>query len=619
MDIKKSLFSYDKTIEKSGILIPGEIGTTIFNKRVTSVPNRGQFVYVRLRSNQSEVIQAFNDKVFPGYGIPVLVKWNNTRYEVVSRDTQRYPEWEADNPQIAKHGATHSLDKENDRMGTDPVWVYPYQFMPSLVSPFPVNGVQNVYINPHTIYENGRWRYLGNTGTPSLSGYRPHSGSAVVLITIDSQTGNPALFATTGSYIPPSVTGTSQFTQYIPLVDEYRYIPLSYIHLQSGTTSITWDNITDVRQFTSIKHTGSSFLSVNDTPNVNAINFTSGANIIVSGTKTFLEIIGVSDAGGGIPYPFFGIDGALETGTSQSQPYLVTDDFTANFAYLYLENLGTTGTTKVDILKNGISIFTGGYTLQIPYDSTGSWVRAAPYFNTFVLGDILTLSVVAKANGAGNALSMVTSSSASNGAITVGSQGGADVLNVSTLNFPSGSVTNLGGGEVQVQFPVYREQIIQEIYITGSAFTTINISNIPQNFRNLKLEVVGRGSTSSNVQVRMSFNGVSGTSYSFDRWNKFGSTNSVLVGYIEVGDIVMNTAPMGAMSSFVTDIFDYTRGSYKNVMSVMSSAISVGDVSMTPQLSAGLFKNTNPVTSISLTPSTGQFLSGTVVVLSGRF
>lgn len=251
MSLGRSLFNYDKTIQKTDILIPGEIGTVLNGRRITEVPNRGQFVYVRLRSNQSEVIQAFNDKVFPGYGIPVLVKWNNTRYEVVARDTQRYPEWEAENPQIAKHGATHSLDKENDRVGTDPVWVYPYQFMPSLVSPFPTNGVQNVYIHPHTILENGQWRYIGNTGTSSFAPYRPHSGSVLVLVTIDNQSGNPSLFATTGSYIPNSITGTSQFVPYLPEVDKTRYLPLSYIQLQSGTSSITWDNIYDVRQFLS--------------------------------------------------------------------------------------------------------------------------------------------------------------------------------------------------------------------------------------------------------------------------------------------------------------------------------------------------------------------------------
>ena len=180
--LEEQLFKYNESIAKENPILMGEIGLFRNGKRYTTVPNRGSFVYVTLRSNLSEPIQAYNDKVFPGYGIPVLVQWKNNRYEVIGRDSQRYPEWEEGNPQIAKHGDTHSLDKDGGRLGTDPVWVYPYQFMPSLVSPFPTNGAQNVYIHPHPILENGQWRYIGNTGTSSFAPYRPHSGSVLVLL-----------------------------------------------------------------------------------------------------------------------------------------------------------------------------------------------------------------------------------------------------------------------------------------------------------------------------------------------------------------------------------------------------------------------------------------------------
>lgn len=618
-NLTRSFSNFNQSVEKNYPIIPGEIGISLGGSRITEVPGRGQFVYVRLRSNQSEIVQVFNGKVFPGYGLPVLVKWNNNRYEIIGVDVQRYQQWVADNPHIAKHGATHSMDKENDRIGTDPVWVYPYQFMPSLVSPFPQSGIQNVYINPLMVQYGGDWKYIGNTGTSNLATYKPTSGSSIVLISLDVTSGNPYLYSTTGTYIPLSTTGTSDLLSYLPSLDLGRYIPLSFVLLTSGTSGITWNNLYDVRQFFTPPSTGSSYLSVNSSYPINSINVTSGANIIISGSSSFWEILGGS-SGGGTFYPSFIIDGSLETGTSQAQPYLVTDDFTSDYTYLYLENLGTTGTTKVDLLKNGVSIFTGGYTLQIPYNSTGSWVRAVPYHSSFILGDILALSIKEKATGAGNLLSIIapTPSSGGSSTLSVKGQGQSPISNVSTLTFSSGTVTNLGSGEVLVQIPRAGMFYISELLITGSAVTTISITDIPQTYRHLKLEVAGRGSATTTAQVRLSFNGDTGTSsYSFDRWNRFGSTNSNAVGYIEAGDIVMNTAPVGAMSSFVVDILDYTRGSYKNVLSVMSSAITTGTISMTPQLGSGIYKKINPVTSMTLTPHTGQFISGTIVSLYG--
>lgn len=245
----RAFATFDKSTQSNIPEIAGEIGVTVGGKKRTEVPNRGQFVYVRLRSDLSELIEAFNDKVFPGYGLPVIVQWRNNRYEVVKRDAQRYPEWEAANPYLARHGGTHSLDKDGNNIGTDPVWVYPYQFMPSLVSPFNLSAVQNVYIHPQLINYKGTWKYTGNTGTPSLAGYKPASGSSIILITLDGETGNPALFATTGSYIPQSVTGTVELSSYLPDIAMGRYIPLSFVVMQSGTTTVSWANLYDARQF----------------------------------------------------------------------------------------------------------------------------------------------------------------------------------------------------------------------------------------------------------------------------------------------------------------------------------------------------------------------------------
>jgi len=189
-DFKNAFFDYDTTNEKSQEILSGEIGVTVDGQQRTTVPNRPQFVYVRLFSNLSEVVQAYNDRVFPGWGLPVLVRWNKSRYEVIGRDGRRYSDWKQENPLLPKHGDTHSMDKDGSRFGNDPVWVYPYQIMPALVSPFNIAGIRNAYVHPYLLNYQGDWKYLGNTGTPDLVQYNPTSGSSLVLITLDANSGD---------------------------------------------------------------------------------------------------------------------------------------------------------------------------------------------------------------------------------------------------------------------------------------------------------------------------------------------------------------------------------------------------------------------------------------------
>lgn len=256
MNLNDTLHGYDRSLAKVPSDMPGEIGAVINGKRRTNVVGRGGFVYVRLRTNLSEPIQAYNDKVFPGFGVAVIVRWVNNRYEIIGRDSQRYQEWETDTPEIAKHGSSHSLDVEGNNIGTDPVWVYPYQVLPGLVSPYSQSGAQNVYVHPFPILYGGEWMYVGNTGTPSLTVYSPTSGTVLVLIAMDAETGNPALFASTGSYISWNISGSNSLVPNLPYLDTVRYLPLAFAALQSGTTSMSWSNLRDLRQWMSTSQSG---------------------------------------------------------------------------------------------------------------------------------------------------------------------------------------------------------------------------------------------------------------------------------------------------------------------------------------------------------------------------
>ena len=443
--LQKSLSDYNKTLVKEDEEILGDLGATIGGKRVVAVPDRASFVYVRLRTKLSELIQAFNDKVSQKYGVPVVVKREGNRYVVLRRNTEAYSDWVDDDPYLPKHALTHSFDKDGGNVGGDPVWVYPYQIMPALIAPFPI-AATNVFMHSAPIKDlEGNWKYVGNTGTPKLTTYNPTSGATLVLISIDTVSGNPVIQASTGTFIPLSASGTAQLINYLPFNNNYNLIPDTMVRLVSGTTRITWDNLYDVRQFL----TANPDLSINGNPNINNITV-SGATFSVSGTSAFLDIV-AGASGGGLGNVLFSVEGTIETGTSSSQPYLVTEAFSASNVYLYGEYLGVTGSTVIDINKNGVSLFTGTYP-TLPYNSTGSWTSQIPFYNNFIKGDVLTFDIDQKARYARNIIAVITpTGGSSGGSLTVEElDGSPSVAGVNKIVMSGASVTDNGGGSVTV-------------------------------------------------------------------------------------------------------------------------------------------------------------------------
>ena len=65
----------------------GVVGLT---ESVIKVTNRASFVWVRLLDNLSEAIQAYNRTVNPVYNLPVILKFDGTKYEIISVDANRY-------------------------------------------------------------------------------------------------------------------------------------------------------------------------------------------------------------------------------------------------------------------------------------------------------------------------------------------------------------------------------------------------------------------------------------------------------------------------------------------------------------------------------------------------
>lgn len=260
MDLQSSLKSYDNSLKKQETQYSGILGLTIDGSRKVNIPSRAGFVYVRLRDNLSEVVQAYNDKVSPAYGLPVIIQRTGNRWMVVGKDTNRYETWGTSAPFLPAHGSQHSFNRDVG-VGGDTVWVYPDQFMPLLAYPSGTAGSTNLMVAPYLLKRDTDFIYAGNTGTQNLVMYKPADSQAILgLVVLNTDTGNPEILIASGTPISASLTGTSAIAPYIPYPASHQE-PLYAFRLVSGTSYLTWDNLYNARQFiggSSITSTGTS-------------------------------------------------------------------------------------------------------------------------------------------------------------------------------------------------------------------------------------------------------------------------------------------------------------------------------------------------------------------------
>ena len=305
----KALKKQKDATEQVALQIYGTLGIPLGGQKLVEVPNRNAFVFVKLRDNQNEVIQAYNNQVATSYGLPVKVQRQGNRYIVLGVDTERYQNmWNSNSPFLPKHGGSHSFNLGGGGAG-DVTWVYSQQMMPLLVYPTSTTGAWNANIAPHTLLDTaGRWRSVGNTGTISFQPFIPTGASAVMgLIYLDATNGNPGVLIASGSYFPNTITGSLDIYAYIPTPNIATQIPLTAVRLDTGTYNIGWENLYDVRQWVSAVPTGTSSNSVSSGTAINiwdegvfkgvadTLNVVGGnADISVSGTVARLFVTGTA-------------------------------------------------------------------------------------------------------------------------------------------------------------------------------------------------------------------------------------------------------------------------------------------------------------------------------------
>lgn len=194
--------------ESKVLVFSGTLGITTNAENQVEVPGRPGYVWVQLRNQLNETIQAYNESVSPVFSLPVLVEYdkdNPIRYKVRGRDIGRYTVWVTTNaagdtvsntsPYLPAHGASHSFNKLTGVGGGDVVWVYGDQFIPWLVTPSGSAGSLSVSVQPSAYYYDQQFRWAGGTGIAGFDALYPtgSSNARMLLIYLDPDTGNPYL------------------------------------------------------------------------------------------------------------------------------------------------------------------------------------------------------------------------------------------------------------------------------------------------------------------------------------------------------------------------------------------------------------------------------------------
>lgn len=380
--INQSIQSYNDSLEKSKTTYSGILGLPIDGSRKVNVPNRAGFVYVRLRDNLSEVVQAINDKISPVYDFPVLMERKNNRWYITGRDDGRYETWGTSAPFLPQHGEQHSFNRDGGG-GGDPVAVYPDQFMPLLVYPSGTSGgAGNLLIAPYMLEMSDRYVYVGNTGTVNLLQYRPVTDEAIMgLVGLNRDTGNPHIIIASGTPFAGTTTGSSAVSPYIPYPPQ-NIEPLYAFRLVSGTTTLDWPNLYNVRQMfrgRGSTATGSSGGGISGivawdegTPvgTGTVLNFV-GSNVNVTVSGTVINVMVTGSSGGSLPtfitgsIPYAGSDGALKEFNDfarfdeSTQTIWAGPKPTANLAYNDIRFFAVATGSNASVSFGGISAGTG--------------------------------------------------------------------------------------------------------------------------------------------------------------------------------------------------------------------------------------------------------------------
>ena len=635
--------------------IAGILGFVIAGKQQVDVPGRSGFVYVRLRSATSEVIQAFNSAVSLTYDLPVLVSRDVNHpnyYQVVGVDKKMYSIWNS--PYLAKHGSQHSFYPPYG--GGDITWIYGNQFMPLLGHPGGASNPMNVLVNEYKRNYNGEWQSIGSTGTASLIPYLPTDDTArMVLVYMDS-VGNPQLRPSTGTF---SVVNTDPYSivSNLPILNVAEF-PVCGVRLVSGTNLIGWEDIYDLRDYFGESVNISSGTSGGGHAIENAgtplaqrtnLNFLGGLvayddsvnnATIVSGTFSG----GISEApidgnaylrenagwtlysgtpGGGFN-PFWATEGVLVTGTNISSTFIIPYACAISEIILQMKFLGSSGTTVIDIDLNGTTIFTTQANRpSLAWNAGSNFVSAIPDITNLAIGDILSFDIDGVAVGAGTAtIEVVLSSSAARAGHSIQDEGSA-LAQRAALDFVGLGVTaldDLANNRTKVTIPGFRELISEQ---TPSGVNYVEFTSIPATYKRLVLEIAMRSdAATTSVYAYIEFNGdTADANYRETETFSYGAGTTDGGGYATrylTTGICGGNSPANEFTIGQVLIPFYTSAINKQILyhgAHKRDASSLYEINYTSVLD---WMNTAAINAIKILLSSGNFVAGSIVRLYGE-
>lgn len=289
------------------VKVPAAMGAYIGGVKTVTVDKRKDHVYVRLRGNDSEVVEAFNDSVLRAFGIQIFVVREGLQWRVVGKNTGTAPGggWGGD-AYLPNHGNQHSFSGGTGTAGNDIVWVYKRQFMPLLVAPTSPKTMKAHVFSDYYPW-GGAYHWFAEVDTPDLTSLVPAVFMTARFVTayINGDTGNLAFVTGTSFLATGTITDPSSV---VPMPDQGVGIPVGSIYLLNGMSAVTWDSLWDVR---------------------NIIGNVGGADVVDM-------------------FEWF-VDGPITTGTEVDGARILPTSFKPELASVYIRTPGVSGTTIIDV------------------------------------------------------------------------------------------------------------------------------------------------------------------------------------------------------------------------------------------------------------------------------
>lgn len=174
----------------------------------------------------------------------------------------------------------------------------------------------------------------------------------------------------------------------------------------------------------------------------------------------------------------------------------------------------------------------------------------------------------------------------------------------------------------QIQGPAGAMAFIQT-QVLGSSQASVTFSSIPATYEHLMMLWTARGTDSGNPDIYMQFNGDTGANYDRELLVGVGAAPSsgpavAQTAIQAIGTMPGSTATAGRAAGGTIKIMSYARTTFwKTAVGDFSDIRATGSGNELAGMTGGIWRSTAAITSVTLLPSAGNFLTGSVFSLYG--